>query len=186
MEHPARLARPEVVRRQLRSGLGRFGLGGRGLVGLEPWPLPVASVTSQAPSVLLGAAEGEAIQLTVPASLVFFANDVEATTRFYRAVGIPLDCEIHDDGPAHFAVDVGDLHVAVLPGSVKGMAPARAAGGSTFPGFWVESLEATVDRLATVAAPVLRSHEQMPWGCRVVVSDPDGRPVELNQRGHCL
>jgi predicted enzyme related to lactoylglutathione lyase len=140
--------------------------------------LPVGSVS-------LGAADREAIQLTAPASLVFFANDVEATARFYRAVGIPLDSETHDDGPAHFAVDLGDLHVAVVPGSAKGMAPVRGAAGSTFPGFWVESLEATVDRLAAIAAPVLHSHEQVPWGCRVVVSDPDGRPVELNQRGHC-
>jgi hypothetical protein len=28
-------------------------------------------------------------------------------------------------------------------------------------------------------------HEQMPWGCRVVVEDPDGRAIEVNDRTHC-
>jgi hypothetical protein len=31
----------------------------------------------------------------------------------------------------------------------------------------------------------MSGHERMDWGCRVVVQDPDGRAVELNQRGHC-
>jgi hypothetical protein len=32
---------------------------------------------------------------------------------------------------------------------------------------------------------VLAEHEQMPWGCRVLLQDPDGRTVEINQRDHC-
>ena len=32
---------------------------------------------------------------------------------------------------------------------------------------------------------MLTGHEQMPWGCRMVAEDPDGRAVEINQRGHC-
>jgi len=36
-----------------------------------------------------------------------------------------------------------------------------------------------------MAAPVLGEHERMPWGCRMVFQDPDGRPVEINQRHHC-
>ena len=29
------------------------------------------------------------------------------------------------------------------------------------------------------------AHQKMEWGCRAVVTDPDGRAVELNQQGHC-
>ena len=28
-------------------------------------------------------------------------------------------------------------------------------------------------------------HQVRDWGCRAIVEDPDGRPVEINQRGHC-
>jgi hypothetical protein len=60
----------------------------------------------------------------------------------------------------------------------------RAAGGC-FPGFWVDSLDAIVPALRALTTTVMSGHERMDWGCRVVVQDPDGRAVELNQRGHC-
>jgi hypothetical protein len=34
-------------------------------------------------------------------------------------------------------------------------------------------------------APVLIGHQFKDWGCRAVVEDPDGRPIEINQRDHC-
>jgi hypothetical protein len=42
-----------------------------------------------------------------------------------------------------------------------------------------------VAALEGLAAPVLAAHAPMPWGCRVVAQDPDGRAVEINLRGHC-
>lgn len=39
--------------------------------------------------------------------------------------------------------------------------------------------------LSRLAAPLLGAHEQMPWSCRIGADDPDGRPVKINQRGHC-
>ena len=39
---------------------------------------------------------------------------MERVLRFYRAVGIPLDSEVHEeDGPLHYAAEVGGVHVAV-------------------------------------------------------------------------
>jgi predicted enzyme related to lactoylglutathione lyase len=55
----------------------------------------------------------------------------------------------------------------------------------TTSGFYVESLDRVTEALARAGAPVLTEHDQMPWGCRVVAEDPDGRAVEINQRGHC-
>jgi hypothetical protein len=66
-----------------------------------------------------------------------------------------------------------------------GQAGERRSGGSFFPGFYVESLDRAVQALTRAGAPILTRHEQMPWGCRVVAEDPDGRAVEVNQRGHC-
>jgi predicted enzyme related to lactoylglutathione lyase len=54
-----------------------------------------------------------------------------------------------------------------------------------FPGFYVESLGRAAASLARAGAPVLTGHQQVPWGCRVVAEDPDGRADEINQRGHC-
>jgi hypothetical protein len=59
--------------------------------------------------------------------------------------------------------------IAVLDASQQpptGVAGFRQAG-TVFPGFWVAD------------------HQERDWGCRVIVADPDGRAVEINQRGHC-
>jgi lactoylglutathione lyase len=119
------------------------------------------------------------------ASLVLYANDPARTGAFYTALGLRLEPEDHGEGPLHLAVELGTVHVAIYPAESPGNAPKRRQGGSSFPGFYVESLDEVPATLQELATPILSGHENMPWGCRVVVEDPDGRAVEVNQRGHC-
>jgi predicted enzyme related to lactoylglutathione lyase len=77
------------------------------------------------------------------------------------------------------------VHFAIYPAQALGRATERRSGGSLFPGFYVESLDQVAESLARAGTPVLTGHQQMPWGCRVVAEGPDGRAVEINQRGHC-
>jgi lactoylglutathione lyase len=119
------------------------------------------------------------------ASLVLYANDPVRTGAFYTALGLGLETEDHGDGPLHLAVELGAVHVAIYPAESPGDAPKRRHGGSSFPGFYVESLDEVTARLSDLATPIVSGHETMAWACRVVVEDPDGRPVEVNQRGHC-
>ena len=123
--------------------------------------------------------------MTEMASLVLFAASPAATMEFYRAVGLALETEDHGEGPVHFATELGPVHFAIYPAEVAGRAGERRSGGSLFPGFYVESLDRAAEALAQVGAPMLTGHQEMPWGCRVVAEDPDGRAVEINQRGHC-
>jgi predicted enzyme related to lactoylglutathione lyase len=119
------------------------------------------------------------------ASLVLFAADIGRTVAFYRAVGVLLEDEDHGEGPVHAAAEVGEVHVAVYAAQAPGRHPARRAGGSDFPGFYVDDLDAGLAAVTALGAPLLSAHERMPWGCRVVVEDPDGRAVEINDRQHC-
>jgi predicted enzyme related to lactoylglutathione lyase len=119
------------------------------------------------------------------ASLVLFAVDPDKTADFYSAVGLDLEHEDHGEGPVHYATELGQLHFAIYPAESSGRAPDHRAGGSSFPGFYVESLDEVTSALANIGSPLLSQHETMPWGCRIVAVDPDGRPVEINQQGHC-
>lgn len=120
------------------------------------------------------------------ASLVLFSGHPVQTATFYRTVGLPLHDEDHGDGPWHLAADIGGLHFAIYDaGDSAGRAPAWREPGSSFPGFYVASLDDTLAALTAADAPVLVTHQVRPWACRAVVEDPDGRPVEINQRGHC-
>lgn len=123
--------------------------------------------------------------MTEMASLVLYAASLPATTAFYRALGLKLEDEDHGEGPVHFATELGPVHFAIYPAEGPGRAGERRSGGSVFPGFYVESLDGAAEALAQAGARVLTGHQQMPWGCRVVAEDPDGRAVEINQRGHC-
>jgi lactoylglutathione lyase len=123
--------------------------------------------------------------MTQIASLVLYATDVQATTAFYRALGIDLEEEVHEEGPVHFAVELGPVHFAIYAADAAGKAPDRRAAGSCFPGFYVDSLDQAARALGGTGARTLTGHEEMPWGCRVVIEDPDGRAIEVNQRWHC-
>ena len=132
--------------------------------------------------------------MTGLASVVLFSRRPDEVVAFYRALGVPFQDEDHGDGVVHHAADIDGIHVAVLPANDGekeddetggGASRPWRAPGSTFVGLWVDSLEETTAALERTGAPLLRAHEQCEWGCRVVVQDPDGRAVEVNQAGHC-
>lgn len=123
--------------------------------------------------------------MTEVASIVLFTGHLQRSVAFYRALGVPLEDEDHGDGDVHAAGDMNGVHVAVLPASSAGASGGWKAAGSTFVGLWVQSLEAALAALEPLGAEVLREHEDCEWGCRVIVTDPDSRAVEVNQRDHC-
>ena len=118
-------------------------------------------------------------------SIVVFSVWPERTVTFYRSLGINLEDEDHGDGLSHAATEVGDVHIAVFPAPGGGAAPGWREGGSTFIGFYVDSLDETLATLRRIGATLLVDHQVREWGCRIVVEDPDGRAVEINQRAHC-
>jgi lactoylglutathione lyase len=124
--------------------------------------------------------------MTEVASIVLFSQHLERTINFYRAVGVDLQDEDHGDGFVHAATEAGDVHLAVFPASTSDNgAGSWRSNGSTFVGFYVPSLDRIAESLGLLGAKVLVEHQVRPWGCRMVVEDPDGRAVEINQRAHC-
>jgi lactoylglutathione lyase len=124
--------------------------------------------------------------MTEIASLVLFSGRATQTAAFYRALGVDLEDEDHGDGFVHFATDLDGVHFAVLDAdAMSERSLAWREAGSSFPGFYVESLEQALTALTKLGTPLLLAHQIRPWGCRAVVKDPDGRAVEINQREHC-
>lgn len=121
-------------------------------------------------------------------ALVLTSARAEELVRFYRALGVPLEDERHDDGPLHWACELGAVHFAIYAGDDAARAPAGAArapgrrmSGSTLVGLRVPDVDAATAAAVAAGARVLVAVEDVPWGRRSVVEDPDGRPVELNQ-----
>lgn len=114
-------------------------------------------------------------------ALVLFSASIERAVAFYRAIGVQLETEQHDEGPPHYACELGNAHFALFPAPM-GAAPVYGAGGCTFPGFVVESVAESVNAVRALGAAVRQEAEQYPWGLRAVIEDPDGRPVEVYER----
>jgi lactoylglutathione lyase len=111
---------------------------------------------------------------------IVWTPDVARAAAFYRALGVALVDEQHDDGPVHAAADVAGVHVAIYPvDGAHARAPGYRTAGGAMLGVEVPSLAVV---LAAVGdAPILRGPEEMPWGRRVVLADPDGRAVEVTE-----
>lgn len=115
-------------------------------------------------------------------ALILFSNAIEKTVAFYRAIGVPLEEEKHDDeGPLHYACELGSTHMAIHAAG-EGRAAEWRSGGSSYFGFAVDSLKVAVEAARRTGARVVQEPEEYPWGPRSLVEDPDGRVVELFER----
>ena len=120
-------------------------------------------------------------EVTDVGALILFTDKLEALVEFYRAIGVPLELEQHDDGPLHHACELGLTHFAIFE-SNSGTPPEFRSGGSSFPGFTVNSLEDALEAAKSLNAEVVQQPTEYPWGWRALVKDPDGRVLELFQR----
>ena len=112
--------------------------------------------------------------------LVLRASDLEKALAFYRAIGLSFVQERHGSGPVHNACEIGGTVMELFPGD-PGTAPACKSGGSTMLGFSVSALDETLKTLANLGHFPISPPKDSAWGRRAVVTDPDGRAVELNE-----
>ena len=111
------------------------------------------------------------------ASLMLYAINVEATARFYRSIGVDLG----EVSGGRAVGDVDGCRIAIVS-ATSGDAAGPGVGGTSMPGFEVDDVDAVVVEIRAAGRRILREPELLDWGRRAVVSDPDGRAVELIQR----
>jgi lactoylglutathione lyase len=111
--------------------------------------------------------------------LVLKTRQVEQLRLFYQVLGINLIEEQHGTGPIHFAGRVGDTVLEVYP--LAGDSTPVAAAPRL--GFAVENLAEVVRKLQDIGSTIVTPPKASAEGMQAVVKDPDGRAVELMQRG---
>lgn len=115
-------------------------------------------------------------------AIVLWTARAREVVAFYEALGLPLATEQHEEGPAHWACELQGVHFAVYEQDEGDLPPPEyKAAGASLLGFDVDDLDAAYLAAKTVGARVLIRPEEVPWGRRAVVLDPDGRTVELNE-----
>ncbi len=110
--------------------------------------------------------------------LVLRTSRMEESLAFYRAIGLSFVEEKHGSGPVHYSCEVGTTVIEIYPGAAQELQDYRGSG-ATLLGFNVVSLNAVLEAMKLLAAPVLTAPKRSAWGQRAVVQDPDRRAVEL-------
>lgn len=110
--------------------------------------------------------------------LVLKTKQIPQLVAFYQALGIAFVEEKHGKGPVHFAAAMGEFVFEIYPLAVN----QPDSVDSTRLGFRVANLEFVLSQLQERAVPILSPMRTTAWGLNAIVSDPDGRPVELYQR----
>ena len=110
-------------------------------------------------------------------SLMVYVENMDRAVPFYRDVlGLPLQTQ----SPGWSQFDLGNgtilgLHVA--------MAEAGAAGPGWTPGFAVDDVKATKQRLVAAGATIAQDFHDIPGGGVLEFTDPDGNHIGVSQQG---
>jgi len=102
--------------------------------------------------------------------LVLRCRDIEASRRFYEALGLSLTTEQHGAGPIHYSCQLGALLLELYPGGTS--------TNSVRLGMVVPSVVAATDAVRALGGRVVQ--EPSAVHPNAVVRDPDDNSVELS------
>jgi predicted enzyme related to lactoylglutathione lyase len=115
--------------------------------------------------------------VTALAAVTLTCKDMEASVRFYRALGFDLREARH--GPAaaakQFTCGLAGIQFALAPEEGS----ATSAQGGTQLGLMVSNLGGALEAVRAAGGKVLAEPTPKPWGITAAVEDPDGRRLEL-------
>jgi catechol-2,3-dioxygenase len=111
-------------------------------------------------------------------AILLISEDAEKLAGFYRdALGIPLDEEVHEGVPLHYACDLGGVHFAIHP---SGGWPGTPTAEALSPVIALRTSDAAsvAERLQARGVAVTGPHDH---GFAQVLSfrDPEGHHVEV-------
>lgn len=106
--------------------------------------------------------------------LVLKTQNLADVCRFYQSLGLAFSEEQHGSGPVHFAARLGDAIFEIYP-----LAAGQVTDTTTRLGFSVADLDEAVSNAGNNGGRVVKQPFDSAWGSIAIVTDPDGRTVEL-------
>lgn len=106
--------------------------------------------------------------------IVLHSKQLDKTKAFYEALGMKFKAEKHNTGPEHYAAELENcvFELYPLPELVE------ASTDLLHIGIYTSHIDYLLNNPLLSASIVIKPRHTK-WGYRVVLSDPDGRAVEL-------
>jgi lactoylglutathione lyase len=109
--------------------------------------------------------------------IVIRTNDPKRLADFYSLLGLVFDHHQHGNSPLHYTTTIGSLILEIYPLAKNQTAPDN----NLRLGFAIDNFEETLDcfknKGIAFSAPTLTD-----FGFLTIVSDPDGRKIELYKK----
>jgi predicted enzyme related to lactoylglutathione lyase len=104
-----------------------------------------------------------------------------AALDFYRALGFRFEMTSSAEGLDYYACYLGETVIEIHPGSA-GTASQPCQGSSVMLGLKVDNIDEVLAKAQKLSKITLPAAHESRWGRRVVLTDPDGRKIQLIER----
>jgi predicted enzyme related to lactoylglutathione lyase len=107
--------------------------------------------------------------------MVIRTNDTQKLADFYTLLGLTFACHRRGSSPAHYAATIGKAALEIYPLAKH----QHEADKNLRVGFKVENFDETIKILKEHQVDFSVEPRQTEYGIMAVISDPDGRCVEI-------
>lgn len=110
--------------------------------------------------------------------MVIRTPDSKKLTEFYGLLGMSFTWHKHGNSPYHYSTTIGQTVLEIYPmakGQVEADKHLRL-------GFGIDNFDAVVSSLTELNIPFLSEPSQTDFGFMAIVTDPDGRKIELYKK----
>lgn len=109
--------------------------------------------------------------------IVIRTNQLHEQAQFYTALGFNFEYHQHGNGPMHYASKDSTPTLEIYPLLKSQTIP----DASTRLGFSVENPDIIVQSILSLGGNLVSPGANTPWGYTAVITDLDGRKIELVQ-----
>lgn len=107
--------------------------------------------------------------------IVIRSADPDKLVRFYRLLGFVFEEHRHDKGPLHYAASIGDCVLEIYPLAKNQPSPDP----DLRIGFTLDHFEESIVQLQKEQTFFVQKPMDTEFGYLAVVTDPEGRKIEL-------
>ena len=110
--------------------------------------------------------------------LVLRTGDIKRLADFYSLFGLTFDYHKHGNSPFHYSAKIGQTVLEIYPLTKSQAEPDK----NLRLGFGIDNFGDAVQKLKESEVPFSLEPTQTDFGFMAIISDPDGRKIELYKK----
>lgn len=107
--------------------------------------------------------------------LVLRTKDTKKLSEFYSLFGLRFDYHKHENSPFHYSATIGKTVLEIYPLANNQI----EADKNLRLGFGIDDFDRTIQKLIELEVEFSLSPTQTEYGFMAIITDPDGRKIEL-------